>query len=252
LIKLQPKIYLLSRICILLASILICSGAFSQNGFSTSNSTFKDFGDYSMHPITSGYNINSFNSVENTKGRRYYFDEWVKGSVINNAGKEIKNEDYYFNFDKVTNNLLVTKDKKEIIEVNKESLKEIHFSEKGIDYDFEMVEKINPYKFVEVLVKNDKVSLYKTINTRLVKANYTTNGITESGNAYDEYVDAPTYYINYKGELRPVLLKFKSMKSDLKEESKKVNDFYADHLNDEVDENYLKSLVIYINQQAGK
>ena len=251
-IKLQPKIYLLNRICILLASILICSGAFSQNGFSNANSTFKDFGNYSMHPITSGYNINSFNSAENTKGRRYYFDEWVKGSVINNAGKEISNEDYFFNFDKVTNNLLVTKDKKEIIEVDKESVKEIHFTNKGIEYDFEMVEKITPFKFVEVLIKNDKISLYKTINTRLVKADYTTNGITESGNAYDEYVDAPSYYISYKGELRPVLLKFKSMKSDLKEDSKKVNDFYSDHLNDEVDESYLKSLVIYINQQGSK
>jgi hypothetical protein len=38
------------------------------------------------------------------------------------------------------------------------------------------------------------------------------------------------------------------MKSVLKEESKKVNDFYADHLNDEVDENYLINLVNYINK----
>jgi len=227
--------------------IFLGSNAFSQAGFnSAANSTFKDFGDYSMHPIVSGSGLNSFNSTENTKGRRYFFDDWVKGSVISVSGKEI-GADYFFNFDKVTNNLLVTKDKKEVIEVNKESLKEIKFNDKGTDYDFEMAPKISPYKFVEVLIKNDKVGLYKTINTRLIKADYNTNGITETGNPYDEYVDAPTYYVSYKGEMRPVLLKFRSMKSELKEESKKVNDFYADHQNDEVDENYLKKLVDFIN-----
>jgi hypothetical protein len=229
-------------------SIVFCSGAFGQNGFTSAESTFKDFGEYSMHPLISGYNINSFNSAENTKGRRYYFDEWVKGDVISSFGKDINNEDYLFNFDKVNNNLLVTKDKKEIIEVNKESVKEIHFIEKDLTYNFEKVDKISPYRFVEVLVKNDKISLYKTINTHLVKANYNTNGLTESGNPYDEYVDEPTYFINYRGNFRPVLLKFRSIKSDLKEDAKKVNDFYADHINDEVDENYLKQIVIYLNK----
>jgi hypothetical protein len=243
---LRPKIFTVNKICVLLVSILICSEVFSQNGIATAGSTFKDFGNYSMHPIMSGSAINSFNSPENTKGRRYYFDEWVKGTVISSSGKEISSEDYFFNFDKVTNSLLVTKDKKEIIEVNKESIQEIHFSDKGTVYDFAKEEKISPFKFVEVLVKNEKVSLYKTINTRLVKANYTTNGISESGNPYDEYVDAPAFFISYKGEFKPVILKFSSIKSNLKEESKKVNDFYADHLNDEVDENYLKSLVNYI------
>jgi hypothetical protein len=211
-------------------------------------SNFKDFGNYSMHPLTSGYNINSFNTADNTKGRRYYFDEWVKGNVVSSNGKEISNEDYFFNFDKVNNDLLVTKDKKEIIEVNKESVKEIHFTENGIDYNFEKVDKISTYRFVEVLVKNDKISLYKTINTRMVKANYTTNGLTESGNPYDEYVDEPNYIIKYNEDFRPVQLKFRSIKSALKEESKKVKDFYADHLNDEVDENYLKGIVNYLNK----
>jgi hypothetical protein len=242
--------YTVNKICTFLVVVLIYAQGFAQNGFSTANSTFKDFGQYSMHPLTTGSSgVNAFNGYDNnTKGRRYYFDNWVKGSVISNTGNEINSTDYFFNFDKVTNNLLVTKDKKEIVEVNKESLKEIHFNDKGIDYDFIIVEKITPDKFVEVIVKNDKVSLYKTINTHFVKANYTTNGLTETGNAYDEYVDAPAYYISYKGDLRPVIMKFKSIKSGLKEESKKVNDFYADHMNDEVDETYLKNIVFFINQ----
>jgi hypothetical protein len=248
LIKLHTKIDTVKNMLIFLMMILIGGQGFSQAGFSNSaQSTFKDFGNYSMHSLANGYNLNAFNSSENTKGRRYFFDEWVKGSIVSAAGKEINGDEYFFNFDKVNNNILVTKDKKEVIEVNKESIKEIHFTEKGIEYNFEKAEKISSYRFVEVLVKNDKLSLYKTINTKLVKANYTTNGLTESGNPYDEYVDEPSYILSYKGEFRPVILKFRSIKSNLKEESKKVNDFYADHLNDEVDEDYLKGLVIYIN-----
>ncbi len=238
----------MKKIRILLISVVIGSGAFSQTGFTSAQSTFRDFGEYSMHPLISGYSINSFNSTSNTRGRRYYFDEWVKGEVISSFGKAISNEDYLFNFDKVNNNLLVTKDKKEIIEVNKESIREIHLTEKDATYDFEKVDQISPDRFVEVLVKNDKISLYRTLNTHFVKANYTTNGLTESGNPYDEYVDEPTYFINYKGNFRPVLLKFRSIKSCLKEESKKVKDFYADHINDEIDENYLKEIVVYLNK----
>ncbi len=233
---------------ILFISLVIHFTAFSQTGFSGSQGTFKDFGNYSMHPITSGSNINAFNSPENTKGRRYFFDQWVKGKVIVNDGKEIGNEEYLFNFDKVTNNLLVTQDKKTVIEVNKESIKEIHLREDGKDYVFAKVDKISTYRFVEVMEKNDKLSLYKTINTHLVKADYTTNGLTESGNPYDEYIDLPVYVIIYKGDMRTVSLKFGSIKANLKEESKKVKDYYADHLNDEVDENYLKNLVEYINR----
>jgi hypothetical protein len=226
-------------------SIVVCG---QGTGLANTNGVFGDFGQHGMQTLTNGYSINSFNSPENTKGRRYFFDEWVKGYVIANSGKQLGGDEYFFNFDKVNNNLMVTKDKKEIIEVNKDSLKEIHFTEKGLSYEFVKEPKITAYKFVEVLQKSDKLSLYKTINTRLVKANFTTDGLTESGNPYDEYVDAPTYILCYNGEFRPVILRFRSIKSALKEESKKVNQYYEDHLYDEVDENYLKNLVIYINQ----
>ena len=238
----------MNRFFLLLLIVAVGSQGFGQSGFSNSaSSTFKDFGDYSMHPIMSGSGLNAFNSPENTKGRRYFFDEWVTGEIVSFNGKSIIGDQYLFNFDKVNNNILVTKDKKEVIEVNKDSIREIHFTDKGVAYNFEKVAKISAFRFVEVLVKNDKLSLYKTISTHLVKANYTTNGLTESGNPYDEFVDEPVYIICYKGEYKPVQLKFRSIRSNLKEESKKVNDFYAEHLDDEVDENYLKSIVNYIN-----
>ena len=222
---------------------------FATNMQITNSQTFaKDFDQYSMRPILNHGNLFSYGNEYNAKGTRLLFDGWVKGTVVKNSGEEITGDKYFFNFDKITNNLLVTVDKQEIIEVYKDSIQSFKFSERGKIYEFEKVMAIQRYKFVQVLIKNDdNYSLYKSINTRFVPADYETNGLTESGNAYNEFVDANKYYIMYKGELRPVELKFSSIKRALKEKSSKTKDYYADHLMDEVDENYLTEIVELVN-----
>ena len=86
------------------------------------------------------------------------------------------------------------------------------------------------------------------MHTRLVAADFQTNGLTETGNPYDEYVDTHNYYIVYRGEVRPVELKFGSIKKALKENVSRAKDYYANHMMDEIDEAYLKSIVEYVNQ----
>jgi hypothetical protein len=224
--------------------------SFSTNAEVTNSQTFaKDFDQYSMRPILNHGSMFSYGNEYNAKGTRLLFEGWVKGTVVKNSGEEIIGDKYFFNFDKITNNLLVTIDKQEIIEVYKDSIKSFKFSERGKVYAFEKVMSIQRYKFVQVLIKNnDNYSVYKSINTRFVPADYETNGLTESGNAYNEFVDANKYYIVYKDEVRPIDLKFTSIKKALKENSSRVKDFYADHLMDEVDENYLTSIVDYLDQ----
>ena len=215
----------------------------------TSQSFGKDFDQYSMHPILNHGNLFSYGNEYNAKGTRFLFDDWVKGTVVKNSGEEINGEKYFFNFDKITNNLLVTVDKQQIIEVYKDSIQAFTFKSQGEQYVFKKVPSIQRYKFVQVLISNnDKYSVYKSINTRFVGADYNTNGLTESGRPYDEYVDASKYYIVYKDEIRPVDLKFPSIKRALKENSSRVKDFYADHLLDEVNENYLTSMVKFLNE----
>ncbi len=222
----------------------------SNNMSITSSQTFaKDFDQYSMRPILNHGNMFSYGNEYNAKGTRLLFDEWVKGTVVKNSGEEITGDKYYFNFDKISNNLLVTVDKEEIIEVYKDSIQSFKFKDHGKVYSFVKEVPIQRYKFVQVLVKDkDKYSLYKSINTRFVAADYNTNGLTESGHPYDEFVDMNKYYIRYKDEVRPVDLKFNSIKKALKENSSRAKDFYADHLMDEVDENYLTNIVEYLNQ----
>jgi hypothetical protein len=233
------------------ATDLVTGISFGVNNSMTGSETLaKDFDQYSFRPIIQSGRMFAYGTEYNIKGNRFLFDEWVRGVVVKNSGQEIKDDKYLFNFDKVTNNLLVTVDKKGIIEVFKDSIQSFQFKEKGQVYNFKKLPAIQKYRFVQVLVENpDKYSIYKTTNTRFVGADYNTDGLTESGHPYDEYVDKDLYYIMLKsGEIRPVQLSFSSIKKALKENSSQAKDYYADHLMDEVDENYLTNIVEYVNQ----
>jgi hypothetical protein len=223
--------------------------SFATNQQIPNSSTFtKDFDQYSFHPIMSNGNIYAYGTNFNIKGTRLLFDEWVRGTVVKNSGEEINGNIYYFNFDKITNNLLVTVDKQQIIEVYKDSIQSFRFNEKGELYAFEKFPAIERYRFVRVLIKDsEKYSLFKDMHTKLVAADFQTNGLTESGNPYDEFVDSRKYYIVYKGEVRPVELKFSSIKKVLKENSSMAKDYYANHVMDEIDEAYLSDIVEYVN-----
>ncbi|HEY1870817.1 MAG TPA: hypothetical protein VGG71_07140 [Chitinophagaceae bacterium] len=220
----------------------------TNQDISTSSSFMKDFDQYSYRRILNNGNLNAFSTNYNIKGTRFLFDEWVRGTIVKNSGEEISGNIYYFNFDKITNNLLVTIDKQSIIEVYKDSIQSFSFKEKGEVFAFEKFPSIERYRFVRILIKNTgKFSLYKSIHTRLVAADFETNGLTESGNPYDEYVDSHKYYIVCKGEVRPVELKFSSIKKALKENSSLAKDYYANHIFDEIDEAYLSGIVDYVN-----
>lgn len=218
-------------------------------GTTTAQTTFKDFGMYSPHTILNGSNLTTFNNAEGIRGRRFFFDEWAKGTVTNSLGKEIRDDSLRFNLDKITNTLLVTKNYKDIIEANKESIRDFILNQDGKTYNFTIVNAISKYKYVEVLgQKENGYALYKGINTHLVKADYNTDGLAEAGNPYDEYVDVPVYYIMYQGEVKTVALKYKSIRDAVKKDTQKLNSFAEDHRTDEIDENYLKNLVAYLNQ----
>jgi len=229
---------------------LLAGMTWSNNmAYSVSQSFEKDFDQYSMRPILGNGNMFAYGSQYNTKGTRFLFEDWVKGIVVKNSGEVIDADVYYFNFDKITDNLIVTVNKREIIEVYKDSIQSFKFKERGKVYSFEKLPSVQRYRFVQVLVKDEhNYSLYKSINTRLIAANFTTNGLTESGNPYDEFVDINKYYIVYKDQVRPIELKFISLKKALKENSSRVKDFYASHIMDEVDENYAINMVEYLNE----
>jgi len=96
-----------------------------------------------------------------------------------------------------------------------------------LDYEFAKVPLISQQNFQLVLVKpGKKYALYKTINTKFVKANYVSDGLTERGNNYDEYVDEEVYFVvRNDNTLRTVQLKKKIIKTIFFEEADAVNKF---------------------------
>ncbi|PWT72838.1 MAG: hypothetical protein C5B59_14875 [Bacteroidetes bacterium] len=226
------------------------SSAFSQS----SVAPFKDFNQYSTSAFMHGGVLMSFNNKENTKGKRYYYDGWVKGTLIGEKGRIISNDKYLFNLDKIDGNLLVTEDKSNIIQVDKSEIRYFTLVNGSDSTSFERVDLIDPKVYLRIITKKGSApgyTLYKTIRTSFVKANYVTDGLMESGNQYDEYVDAEQYFVVLPDgkEFRPIQsLKPKAIRAAFKGEEKRLNEYFDQHSDQPIDEFFLKGLTDYINK----
>lgn len=146
--------------------------------------------------VYSGGAIPVFNHKEDTKGTRYLFEKWVTGTVVDSSGNAFNAKQFIYNYDKVTRNLLLTKDMNEVVEVDKALVHSFTLNADGSEYSFERVNVIDKSSCLQVLVKKEgKYGLYKYVKAKFVKSDYHTDGMVESGNPYDEYVDESRYFI---------------------------------------------------------
>lgn len=191
----------------------------------------------------------SVHHKENTQGSRYLVEDWAAGSVIEQNGHVVNTDQYAYNYDKIGGNLLLTQDKRAAVEIDKHQIKSFTIFNKSIPQTFEIVPAIDSMHFTQQLSAGANYTLYKYTKTKFVKSDYRTDGMTSSGNNYDEYVDQPTYYIkNLKtGELQKVALKAKAIKQALAGESTKVNAYFTDHQDDDINEQFLAGLTGSLN-----
>ena len=191
-----------------------------------------------------------FGNKPNTVGSQFLFTDWVKGKVINVNGVEFS--DGYYNFNKVSQNLYVQiKDTVSTVAflVDKDQLKSISLSDGMQSYQLEKVAGLDPEIFYNVLVKGNKYSLYSETKTKFIPSDFETNGLVTSGNNYDEYKDAVTYWVMFAdGKFHEVTLKKKSIKSVFEAEKDKVEQFYKTSSILESNEVFLQSLVNFLNQ----
>jgi hypothetical protein len=122
----------------------------SSMSTSLSQSFEKDFSQYSMHPLVSNGHIYGPASAYGTKGTRMLFEDWVKGTVVKTTGEVIDGNKYFFNFDKVTNNLIVTLDKKMSSKFIKNIFSHLTFQRRQSIYIRKVV-PIQRFRFVQVL-----------------------------------------------------------------------------------------------------
>ncbi|HEX4372944.1 MAG TPA: hypothetical protein VHZ50_06540, partial [Puia sp.] len=194
----------------------------------------------------------SFSHKENTKGTRYLFDNWVKGSVINKNDVLINNDNFSFNYDKISNDLYLTSDKKQSIEIDRDQIKSFILKDNsGKEYDFVRVDGIKPNTFFQSLsnVAGSKFAAYKWTKTRFKKSDYRTDGLTESGNNYDEYVDESTYYTIdlTTNKITPFELKKKSIKEAFSTAKANTDKYFSLHKEDDFNDDFVTGLVNFLN-----
>ncbi|HVT86424.1 MAG TPA: hypothetical protein VHD35_14570 [Chitinophagaceae bacterium] len=198
--------------------------------------------------------LTNFSVKENTEGNQFLFDKWVSGKIFITDSSGFNTAGFSFNYDKMNRKLLATKDKKSMMEVNTNLIKSFELTDAGTTYIFEKVPAISNSFLIQLVKHTGKYSLYKSLTTQFQKANYYNNGIVETGNKYDSYIDAVEYYVLFPdGSYKKVELKRKSIKNAFSADEKKVNTYFSNN-NDAVgamgniDENFLIGLVSFLDQ----
>ncbi len=194
--------------------------------------------------------VNFHMGKEDTKGSRYLFPNWVGGAVTTKNGVVISKDSLLYNYDKISHDLFLT-DQKTVVQVDGGNIKAFTLTNAGRPMVFVRLEAVQPNVFFQQLVDPGAsgYGLYKLIRTTLKKADYHTDGMVESGNNYDEYVDVSEYYLVTPGgkDARKMELKKKSIREATADARQKTDEYFGAHRSDDINEDFLIGLVSSFN-----
>ena len=201
--------------------------------------------------VYTGSALPVFMPKDDTKGRQYLFVKWVPGIVLNEKGEQIKNDLYLYNYDKMGKVLLFTQDQTSIIELDMNTVSGFNLlsdNEQGTYLKMTILDKTDYYQLLSAA--KAKYALYKRTTTKFVKANYVSTGLTSTGNNYDEFLDDNRYFIYSEKEKNFVAieLKKKSIKAVLENEKPKVDEWFSQNGNADIDETFLKGVINFLNK----
>ncbi|GGA97266.1 hypothetical protein [Puia dinghuensis] len=243
----------------LLVSVLACSlvarPQSSQEAISMSNaiqeaSRLTNPADAASYNRTGSFVSWHGGDKDSTRGSRLLFYNWPKGYVIGIYDTVLRDDRLFLNYDKISHVLYFTVDGKTIIKVQTTQARELHFVDSGKQTVLVRIDGIDPKIFFERLSDssgNYHYTLYREIKTQYRRANYETNGLTSTGNNYDEYVDTYEYYIVMPGDrlYTHVRLKKKDIRQAL---GPKADAWLAVHSSDPINEAFLIGLVNQLNK----
>lgn len=198
--------------------------------------------------------IPSFSIKEDVKGNRYLLgDRWGQGVVVTTSDSVVDNRELKFNFDKIQQKLYATKDLSTVIELDNQNIRAFAIKDGDSLMIFDRVAAIDSSRYFLAIVPavGGKYSLYRDIRTRLVKSDYHSDGLTESGTPYDEYVDNNSYFLVMPQGLRARRLEMrkKYLKEIIPEEKARVDVFFSKHRFDLINEVLLKEFILSLNDQ---
>ncbi|GGB22499.1 hypothetical protein [Puia dinghuensis] len=241
---------------LLLSTALSCAAAAqsSSNAVTIDNAisdlSAQQIGNGNARAVGSFVNFHA--PKENTKGRRMLLTDWAKGYVVTSQDSVLQNDRLVFNYDKMSHDLYYSFDRQTVIEAERSHVKGFHLVTPMEEMDYGRFDLIKPEVFFRILTHFDAAhyGLYSLTTTEFKKSDYHTDGLVESGNNYDEYVDKIQYYIVSPGgkAYQPVELKKKNIRSALPSAKTKVEEYLSQHKDDDVNEIFLKNLIDYINK----
>jgi hypothetical protein len=185
-------------------------------------------------------------------GSPLLFDNsWAHARVELPDNRVIQNDSLFFNFNKMTQSLFITRDFKKMIEVDKREFKSVTFFWRDSVYILEHVNLINKSDFFIELVRDDtKYSLYKFIVTVFKDVSYHSSGLVTEGHDYGELTDHPVYYVVFPNKEYRTLKEIdeKSVRRifKLNPDSKKVEDWLSSR-HKMSGENDVWDLITYLN-----
>jgi hypothetical protein len=206
------------------------------------------------NPNYSLYNPpNSPNEVP-VKGSPLLFDStWARAKVIAANNDIIQSDSIFYNFDKLSQTLIITQDFKKIYTVDKREFKSVTFFWHDSIYVFEHVYDINKNDFFMELVREEKgYSVFKWFHTSIRPANFRSNGISSDGILYDEYVDEPVYYVFFPNreyrQLNEISKKAIERIFQLQVGEEKADRYLATHTVTQPAEDFLVSFINFMNE----
>jgi hypothetical protein len=194
--------------------------------------------------------MGNFRATAEVQGNRYLGEDWMHGFAVSSKdGGIVQDPSLLFNYDMMGGDIIYTADQQSIVTVDRSTVKTVSlFDNKGVATMLAYVPAVDNSHYVKVLADGAKYKIYKQIIIRYMKSNYQTNGMTSTGNKYDEY--QPTYlYFYVKGNDAPV--KFTPKKKTLKElfaaEGDKF-DKYISSAKGDIDDAYISAIGDAMNQ----
>jgi len=210
---------------------------------------FKTSSGYDVPNTALAFGATGTNTID-VVGSRFLFNKWVPGYIIKANGSTAQDPQFLFNYDKIKGDLFYNQNGTVTV-ADKNVVKGfVLISLQDQPVTFERMTGISNDLYSIVLSAGPRYKIYKLIKTKYVPSDYKTDGLMSTGNKYDEYDDAYTYYVMNMKTLafQPLDLKKKAIKTAFAAEGDKLNSFMNDHSSDKIDDDYLKALGNAMNQ----
>jgi len=241
--------------------ILAASSRFTVTAQSDANSTAvgNAIYDLSTSQISNGNThavgsfVNFHSGKEDTKGRRMLLTTWGQGFVVGMNDSLIRDPKLVFNYDKLSHDLYYSLDKQTVFEAERSHIKAFHLMTPEGETEYARVDVVKPEVFFRVFTSADAshYGFYSLTTTEFHKANFHSDGLVETGNNYDEYVDNLQYYIVAPGGKTYQAVDLKKKKSILAAfpaAKAKAEEFFSQHKDADINESFLKELIEYMNK----